>query len=96
MHFHIIILTLTLLSFMSVMVHIFAFVDVLQRDGHAVELVKINDRNAVELWVNGELVFDCNIATLEFGTQSFKSLSTVILKYCHVTGKLSLQEDLHL
>ena len=29
--------------------------------------MQINDRNAVELWVNGELVFQCSIVQLDYG-----------------------------
>ena len=40
---------------------------VLQRDGHTTELQCIDDRNEVEVWVNGELVFRCDITELEYG-----------------------------
>ncbi|XP_047558783.1 UPF0728 protein C10orf53 homolog isoform X1 [Lutra lutra] len=40
---------------------------VLTRDGHKVILEKIEDRNVVELMVNEEIVFHCNIQDLEFG-----------------------------
>ncbi len=43
------------------------FSAVLKQDGHTVELVKINDRNAVELYVNGELIFSCDINDLDYG-----------------------------
>ena len=43
------------------------FVAILEKDGHKVALVQINDRNAVELWVNGELVFQCSIVELDYG-----------------------------
>ena len=39
----------------------------LEGDGHSVQLVRITDRNAVELWVNGEQVFTCSILQLDFG-----------------------------
>ncbi|XP_045882382.1 UPF0728 protein C10orf53 homolog [Meles meles] len=40
---------------------------VLTRDGHTVILEKIEDWNVVELMVNEEIVFHCNIQDLEFG-----------------------------
>ncbi|XP_040178387.1 UPF0728 protein C10orf53 homolog [Rana temporaria] len=40
---------------------------VLASDGHSVVLEEIPDRNAVELVVNGETVFQCNIKDLDFG-----------------------------
>ncbi|ELV11881.1 hypothetical protein TREES_T100017381 [Tupaia chinensis] len=40
---------------------------VLVKDGHQVILEKIEDWNVVELAVNGEAVFHCNIKDLEFG-----------------------------
>ncbi|KAM6104868.1 UPF0728 protein C10orf53 homolog [Pterocles gutturalis] len=40
---------------------------VLQSDGHQVILEEIPDWNAVELVVNGETVFRCNINDLDFG-----------------------------
>ncbi|XP_025322138.1 UPF0728 protein C10orf53 homolog isoform X2 [Canis lupus dingo] len=40
---------------------------VLARDGHKVILEKIEDWNVVELMVNEEIIFHCNIKDLEFG-----------------------------
>ncbi|XP_057593324.1 UPF0728 protein C10orf53 homolog [Hippopotamus amphibius kiboko] len=40
---------------------------VLAEDGHQVILEKTEDWNVVELMVNGEVVFHCNIKDLEFG-----------------------------
>ncbi|KAM5140459.1 UPF0728 protein C10orf53 homolog [Mantella aurantiaca] len=40
---------------------------VLTADGHSIVLEEIPDRNAVELIVNGETVFQCNINELDFG-----------------------------
>ncbi|XP_053442004.1 UPF0728 protein C10orf53 homolog [Nycticebus coucang] len=40
---------------------------VLAKDGHEVILEKIEDWNVVELMVNEEVVFHCNIKDLEFG-----------------------------
>ena len=40
---------------------------VLEGNGHTVEFVQIKDRNAVELWVNGELVMTCDIKDLDYG-----------------------------
>ncbi|XP_076446437.1 UPF0728 protein-like [Babylonia areolata] len=40
---------------------------ILQCDGHRTELQCIKDWNVVELWVNGELVFNCDIRQLEYG-----------------------------
>ncbi|PNI21947.1 C10orf53 isoform 1 [Pan troglodytes] len=40
---------------------------VLAIDGHEVILEKIEDWNVVELMVNEEVVFHCNIKDLEFG-----------------------------
>lgn len=39
----------------------------LRKEGHTVELEEIEDWNVVELWVNGEKVFDCKIQDLDFG-----------------------------
>ena len=41
--------------------------DVLHQDGNQVELVEIEDRNVVEIWVYGEIVFKCDIRELDFG-----------------------------
>lgn len=41
--------------------------NVLQEDGHSVELLQINDRNVVELWVNGQLIFKCDVRDLDYG-----------------------------
>ena len=41
--------------------------EVLQCDGHTTKLECIDDRNEVEVWVNGELVFRCDIRELEYG-----------------------------
>lgn len=43
---------------------------VLASDGHSVVLEEIPDRNAVELVVNGETVFQCNIKDLDFGKKN--------------------------
>ncbi|XP_070288075.1 UPF0728 protein C10orf53 homolog [Myotis yumanensis] len=40
---------------------------VLAADGHQVTLEKMEDWNVVELKVNEEVVFHCNIKDLEFG-----------------------------
>ncbi|XP_062069860.1 UPF0728 protein C10orf53 homolog [Lepus europaeus] len=40
---------------------------VLKKDGHEVALEKIEDWDVVELLVNGDVVFHCNIKDLEFG-----------------------------
>uniref|UniRef100_A0A8C6E2R1 Chromosome 10 open reading frame 53 n=1 Tax=Moschus moschiferus TaxID=68415 RepID=A0A8C6E2R1_MOSMO len=40
---------------------------VMAEDGHQVFLEKIEDWNVVELMVNEEVVFRCNIKDLEFG-----------------------------
>lgn len=49
----------------------------LTRDGHKVILEKIEDWNVVELMVNEEIVFHCNIQDLEFG----RSFSTAPSQY---------------
>ncbi|KAL5018645.1 hypothetical protein ScPMuIL_004367 [Solemya velum] len=41
--------------------------NVLTKDGHTVELVEIEDWNRVELIVNGEQVFTCDIRDLDYG-----------------------------
>ncbi|KAL4699232.1 hypothetical protein H8959_011889 [Pygathrix nigripes] len=48
---------------------------VLARDGHEVILEKIDDWNVVELMVNEEVVFHCNIKDLEFGISSQQNSS---------------------
>ncbi|XP_041362558.1 UPF0728 protein-like [Gigantopelta aegis] len=40
---------------------------VLREDGHAVNLVPIKYWNVVEIWVNGEMVYKCDIRTLDYG-----------------------------
>ncbi|XP_052068807.1 UPF0728 protein-like [Mytilus californianus] len=40
----------------------------LHKEGHTVELEEIEDWNKVEIWVNGEKVFDCKIQDLEYGS----------------------------
>ncbi|XP_004647025.1 UPF0728 protein C10orf53 homolog [Octodon degus] len=40
---------------------------VLAKDGHKVTLEKIEEWNVVELVVNEDVVFQCNITDLEFG-----------------------------
>ncbi|KAL3877208.1 hypothetical protein ACJMK2_034948 [Sinanodonta woodiana] len=37
-------------------------------DGHTVETVEIEDWNRVELWVNGEKIFTCDIRNLDYGS----------------------------
>lgn len=44
-----------------------SFPAVLAEDGHKVILEKIEDWNVVELKVNEDVVFQCNIEDLEFG-----------------------------
>lgn len=39
----------------------------LERDSHTTELEQIKDRNVVEVWVKGELVFSCDIRKLDYG-----------------------------
>ena len=36
-------------------------------DGHSVELKKVTGWDGVELMVNGEKVFNCNIKDLDYG-----------------------------
>ena len=43
------------------------FVVVLEKDGHTVELVQMEDWNCVELMVHGEKIFSCDIRELDFG-----------------------------
>jgi len=50
------------------------FSAVLTKDGHTVEFQKTDDRNAVELMVNGELVFKCDITELDYGTMLYFSI----------------------
>ncbi|XP_025925733.1 UPF0728 protein C10orf53 homolog [Apteryx rowi] len=40
---------------------------VLEADGHELTLEEIPDWNTVEIIVNGETVFHCNISDLDFG-----------------------------
>lgn len=42
----------------------------LRSKGHKVELQEMQDRNSVELWVKGELIYKCQILDLEFGKSS--------------------------
>ncbi|EPY78172.1 hypothetical protein CB1_001113017 [Camelus ferus] len=53
---------------------------VLAKDGHSVILEKIEDWNVVELMVNGEVVFHCNIKDLEFEQQLPLAVSGVQTK----------------
>lgn len=48
---------------------LFFSVAVLKADGHEVILEEIPDWNDVQLIVNGEMVFQCNINDLDFGKQ---------------------------
>lgn len=43
------------------------FAAVLFKDGHSVEFEEIDDWNIVEIWVNGECVFKCDIRELDYG-----------------------------
>jgi hypothetical protein len=45
------------------------FTAILTKDGHTVVLVKIQDRNSVEITVNGENIFQCDINDLDYGKQ---------------------------
>ncbi|XP_074649287.1 UPF0728 protein-like [Tubulanus polymorphus] len=40
---------------------------VLENKGHKVDFVQINDRNIIEIWVNGERIFTDDIRQLDFG-----------------------------
>ncbi|KAK6169064.1 hypothetical protein SNE40_020187 [Patella caerulea] len=40
---------------------------VMTQDGHTVELVPMDDWNKIEIWVNGELIFQCDIRDLDYG-----------------------------
>uniref|UniRef100_A0A8B9QRQ5 Uncharacterized protein n=1 Tax=Apteryx owenii TaxID=8824 RepID=A0A8B9QRQ5_APTOW len=44
-----------------------SFAAVLEADGHELTLEEIPDWNTVEIIVNGETVFRCNISDLDFG-----------------------------
>ena len=48
-------------------IYVFPISDVLTNDGHTVELRKIPYWNFVELQVNGEKVFKCDIRDLDYG-----------------------------
>ena len=52
---------------MMLMLLMMAVSEILECDGHTTELECIKDRNAVEVWVNGDLVFKCDMRELEFG-----------------------------
>ena len=41
--------------------------DVLTSDGHKIELKQMSYWNLVELYVNGEMVFKCDIRDLDYG-----------------------------
>uniref|UniRef100_A0A493TT50 Chromosome 10 open reading frame 53 n=1 Tax=Anas platyrhynchos platyrhynchos TaxID=8840 RepID=A0A493TT50_ANAPP len=53
------------MQYRSLLLH--PFPAVLQADGHQLILEEIPDWNTVELIVNGETVFRCNINELDFG-----------------------------
>lgn len=53
------------MQYRSLLLH--PFPAVLQADGHQLILEEIPDWNTVELIVNGETVFRCNINDLDFG-----------------------------
>ncbi|XP_046352883.1 UPF0728 protein-like [Haliotis cracherodii] len=40
---------------------------VLRNDGHSSEMVQIDDRNTVNIFVNGEQVYKCDIRDLDYG-----------------------------
>jgi hypothetical protein len=43
----------------------------LHKEGHTVELEEIDDWNNVELWVNGEKIFECKIQELDYGKHRY-------------------------
>ena len=53
---------------------------ILSRAGHIVELRPFKDWNVVEIWVNGEKIFNCDIRNLDYG--KIKICSIFILHLC--------------
>ena len=39
----------------------------MNKDGHSVKTEETNDWNIVEIWVNGERVYNCDIRKLDYG-----------------------------
>ena len=58
--------------------------ELLRSHGHKVELTEIQDRNFVELWVKGELIYKCIVTELDFGelegVQSFHTRDMVYIQ----------------
>ena len=48
----------------------------LHKEGHTVELEEIDDWNNVELWVNGEKIFECKIQELDYGKHRYDIYSS--------------------
>ena len=48
-------------------IYFIVILDVLKNDGHKIELKQISYWNVVELYVNGEMVFKCDMRDLDFG-----------------------------
>ncbi|KAK3090331.1 hypothetical protein FSP39_010989 [Pinctada imbricata] len=45
---------------------------VLLKNGHTVEFEEMDDWNKVELWVNNEKIFDCDIRNLDYGKYTYR------------------------
>lgn len=60
----------------------------LTEDGHQITLEEVEDQNIVELLVNGEVVFHCNIQDLEFGEAigTLPTLLGLLWAYFSVSG----------
>ena len=72
-----------------------SFPAVLAEDGHQVLLEKIEDWNVVELMVNGEVVFRCNIKDLEFGKPSHPRFDLEFGKPSHPRFDLEFGKPSH-
>lgn len=46
---------------------LFFIAAILSRAGNTVDLLPFKDWNIVELWVNGEKIFNCDIRNLDYG-----------------------------
>ncbi|XP_013072025.2 UPF0728 protein-like [Biomphalaria glabrata] len=58
---------------------------ILTNAGHVVELRPFKDWNVVELWVNGEKIYKCDIRKLDYGGDG--DLDPLCREACHAVAK---------
>ena len=57
---------------------------ILSKDGHELHLEEIDDWNVVQLRVNGEIVFKCDIRQLDFGKKNLLKQFCFLFIFCDV------------